>query len=70
MIDYSEYRIFRKEYLYTIFLELNDEHKPNDREFPINQFVQILITKHCDFIVNIVKFIQKAMMKRNITVHK
>ncbi len=49
-----------------ILLELNNEHKLNDREL----FVQILTNKHCDFIVNIAKFIQKAMVKRNSRVFK
>ncbi len=43
-------------------LELNKEYKLNDKEL----FVQILTTKHCDFIVKIAKFIQKAMVKRKV----
>ncbi len=59
MMECAEYNSLRKKYLYPILLDLNNEHKLNDREL----FVQILTTKHCDFIVNIVKCIQKAMVK-------
>ncbi len=66
MMECPEYRSLRKEYLYSILLELNNEHKLNDREL----FVQILTTKHCDFIVNIAKCIQQAIVKRNSRVFK
>ncbi len=66
MMECTEYRSFRKEYLYPILLELNNEHKLNARE----QFVHILTTTNCDFIVNIAKFIQQAMVKRNSRVFK
>ena len=66
MMECPEYRILRKEYLYPILLELNNEHNVNDREL----FLQILTTKHSDFIVSIAKFIQKAMMLRNSKVFK
>ncbi len=66
MMECPEYRSLRKEYLYPILLELNNEHKLIVREL----FVQILTTKHCDFIVNIAKFIQQAMVKQNSRVFK
>ncbi len=40
MMGYPEYRSLRKEYLYSILLELNNEHQFNDREL----FVQIFTT--------------------------
>ncbi len=66
IMECPEYRSLRKEYLYPIMLELNNEHQLNDREI----FLQILTTKHCDFIVNIAEFIQQAMVKRNSRVFK
>ncbi len=66
MMECPEYRSLRKDYLYSILLQLNDEHKINDREL----FVQILITEHYDFIVNITKFIHKAMVKWNSEIFK
>ncbi len=61
MMECPEYRLLRKEYLYPILLELNDERKFNVKEL----FVQILTTKHYDFIVNIAKCIQNVMVKQN-----
>ncbi len=54
MMECPEYRSLRKQYLYPILLELNNEHKLNDRK---ELFIEFLTTKHCDFIVNIAKFI-------------
>ncbi len=66
IMECPEYRSLIKEYLYQKLLELNNEHQLNDREL----FVQILRTKHCNFIVNIAKFIQQAMVKWNSRVFK